>query len=360
MHDDTPTHIEARLFAALTGMLLGCLSVMVPQSTSAEPLPRDLAATGLFVPGSTAQVQDGVLAFSPQYPLWSDGTAKRRWIALPPGAFIDASRPSAWEFPVGTRLWKEFSFERRLETRFIERLADGSWRYATYVWNEDGTDALLAPRDGIPALPLNGAPGGRYAIPSEPDCRACHEGGPIPVLGFSALQLSADRDPLAPHSTAPPQIELRDLVARALLRNLPAALLDKPPRIAASSATERAALGYLHGNCGHCHSSPDGSDASVPLGMLLAQDVSDPVTSNKVRRSLIGVSARFRLPEMQTSLPIISPGDSHASTLTARMRSRDAHVQMPPLGTAIPDAEGLALIERWIDHDLKTTREILP
>ena len=27
-------------------------------------------------------------------------------------------------------------------TRFIERLADGSWRYATYVWNDDGSDAM--------------------------------------------------------------------------------------------------------------------------------------------------------------------------------------------------------------------------
>ena len=27
-------------------------------------------------------------------------------------------------------LWKEFSYDRRVETRFIERLADGSWRFA--------------------------------------------------------------------------------------------------------------------------------------------------------------------------------------------------------------------------------------
>jgi len=32
------------------------------------------------------------------------------------------------------------------------------------------------------------------------DCRACHEGRTTPVLGFSALQLSPDRDPNAPHA----------------------------------------------------------------------------------------------------------------------------------------------------------------
>ena len=47
-------------------------------------------------------------------------------------------------FPVGTRLWKEFSLGRRLETRMLERTREG-WRFATYVWTEDGTDAVLAP-----------------------------------------------------------------------------------------------------------------------------------------------------------------------------------------------------------------------
>ena len=37
-------------------------------------------------------------------------------------------------------------------------------------------DALLAPADGIAALALSEAGTGRYVIPSEPDCRACHEG----------------------------------------------------------------------------------------------------------------------------------------------------------------------------------------
>ena len=146
----------------------------------------------------TTCVRDNI-AFAPQYPLWSDGTSKRRWIYLPPGTAIDASRVDAWEFPVGTRLWKEFGYDRRVETRFIERLADGSWRFAAYVWNEEGTDAVLAAEDGA-VLPVSAAPGGRYVVPSRNDCLACHEGPPVPVLGFSALQLSPDRDPLAPHA----------------------------------------------------------------------------------------------------------------------------------------------------------------
>src|SRR5687768_17065614 len=67
------------------------------------PLPQRLSETGLYVPDSL-RVRGDNIAFAPQYPLWSDGTSKRRWIYLPPGEAIDASRVDAWEFPVGTRL----------------------------------------------------------------------------------------------------------------------------------------------------------------------------------------------------------------------------------------------------------------
>ena len=47
--------------------------------------------------------------FTPRYPLWTDGMSKRRWLHVPTGASIDKSDPDAWEFPRGTRAWKEFS-----------------------------------------------------------------------------------------------------------------------------------------------------------------------------------------------------------------------------------------------------------
>ncbi len=343
--------LMAAAITALSGMVLGAHA---EDSTAQvrQPLPEKLSDTGLFVEGSNTEVRPGILSFSPQYPLWSDGARKGRWIYLPPGTFIDARRASAWEFPKGTRLWKEFRLERRVETRFIERLADGSWRYATYLWSEDETDAVLASAEGIRSLTLSGSEPRKYDIPSETDCRACHEGSTVPILGFSALQLSPDRDPLAPHTQSPgeDEVDLSVLVERGLIRNLPPALIKTPPRISAASPTERAALGYLHGNCGHCHT--DASDASVPVELRLAQDVTDPASAQKVLRSLQASSARFRRPGTTTALPLVSPGKSHDSALLIRMKSRDASVQMPPLGTAMPDSEGLALIARWIDRDM--------
>ncbi len=193
---------------------------------------------------------------------------------------------------------------------------------------------------------------GRYSIPSETDCRACHEGAAAPVLGFSALQLSPDRDPLAPHADAPDgaMVDLRKLVSMGLLRNLPSQLLDTPPRIAATSPTERAALGYLHGNCGHCHAIPSESGASVPVGVVLAQSVSDATLAGSIRRALVAASSRFRPAGAQQPARLVVPGHSQSSVLPLRMRSRDPRVQMPPLGTAVPDAQALALVERWINQ----------
>lgn len=321
-------------------------------ATDAQAQAQRLADTGLYREGSSTEIRDANLPFSPQYPLWSDGAAKRRWLYLPPGKFIDASRPDAWDFPAGTKLWKEFSHGRRVETRLIERLEEGTWRFAAYVWNEAGTDAALVPAAGMPGLAVNGAPRGRYSVPAEPDCRTCHEGAAVPVLGVSGLQLSPDRDALAPH--AEPRkagdVDLNDLVARGLLRNLPREMLESPPRIAAATPVERAALGYLHGNCGHCHND---NGSPPPVDLVLAHRTDG---KGNVMRSLLGGS-RYRPAGATAVSAVIEAGRPEASLLVLRMRSRNARIQMPPLGTQQPDHEALALIERWIRNAPPTSQE---
>jgi hypothetical protein len=323
-----------------------------PLGATIAPLPQRLSGTGLYADRKAMRVAGSVVPFAPQYPLWSDGTNKRRWIRLPAATFVDASDPDTFAFPPGTRLWKEFGYERRVETRLIERLADGSWRFASYVWNADGSEATLAPEDGLVLENVPGAPGGRYTIPSRADCLACHEGAPVPVLGFSALQLSPDRDPLAPHAPArrAGDADLAELVARGLVRNLPKALVDTPPRIAAPTPTARAALGYLHGNCGHCHNA---AGALPGLELSLAQSAVAPAQSaERTLRSLVGRASRFRAQGAQRAERVV-PGRAGESIIAARMQSQNPLARMPPLGVTVIDAEGLALVERWIQHDLQ-------
>lgn len=311
-------------------------------SALAQELPATLRATGFG--------GEGLIAFSPQYPLWSDGADKQRWIALPPGTSIDAGRPDAWDFPRGTRLWKTFSHAGRpVETRYIERAADGRWRYATYVWRADSAEADLAPLRGT-VLSIPEAPGGRYVVPGRGDCLACHAGAAAPVLGFAALQLSGDRDENAVHGRPrrDDEPDLRALVERGLVRGLPAALVAQPPRIAAGSALERAALGALHGNCAHCHHAAGGQ---VPVRLDLMQRVADaPVSAADVLRSLVDTPLRYAAADGATHA--IVAGDGAKSVLLQRMRLRDGRTQMPPLGTERADEATLALLARWITQDL--------
>jgi hypothetical protein len=344
--------------AAAVGAALALISgpASQAQTDEAAALPQRLRDTGLYAAGSSEIAPDH-LHFSPQYPLWSDGATKRRWIYLPPGASIDASNPDAWEFPVGTRLWKEFSIGRPIETRYIERLPNGQWRFAAYIWDEAGVEATLAPSDGA-VLEVKGAAHGRYNVPAEGDCRACHEGAAVPVLGFGALQLSTDRDPLAPHGEMHSDADLKSLVARGLVRNLPKALHRSPPRIAASSPVERAALGYLHGNCAHCHND---NGAPAPVDLTLAQRAgSTSADAARVMRSLIDAPSRFRGHGLGADAPLVAPGRPEASVLTARMRSRNPQTQMPPIGSDMPDTQALALLERWIAEQSPPQQEMKP
>jgi len=315
-------------------------------SMTSARAPESLADTGLYSDFATLEVDPRHLAFSPQYPLWTDGATKRRWISLPPGTAIDGSDPDAWVFPVGTRLWKEFAFDgRRVETRYLERMADGQWLYAAYEWSADCREARLAPERGRRnAYPLAG--GRSHTIPGVVDCAVCHQGGGSPVLGFSALQLSPDRDPGALHADSDlrRRVDLRYLTDNKLLVGLPEALQRTPPRIAARSAAERAALGYLHGNCGHCHND-QGSLKSI--GLYLRQRLGPDAPHS------IATAVEYPIRKLAPGQPAgtslrIEPGHPDNSGIVQRVASRYPALQMPPLGTELVDSEAVSLLRRWV------------
>ena len=313
------------------------------------PLPELLRDTGLYSDWDTKTVASANLAYSPQYPLWTDGAAKSRWLFLPAGSWIDASNPDAWEFPVGTKVWKEFRFhDAPAETRMIERTADG-WRYASYAWRADGS-ATLVPSAGI-RNSVEIQSGVRHAIPSRTDCTACHEAGPSRLLSVSALQLSTDRDPLAPHAEPVPAggITLQTLLERKLLRNLPAALAQTPPRIDAPTPLSRAALGYLHSNCGMCHT---GAGEMASIGFTLQYTVAGQSGGlPSALQTSLAVPSHFRAATQPGIVDRIAPGNPDASMLVARIASRHPVLQMPPLGSRLVDEAAVALLRRWIAED---------
>jgi hypothetical protein len=333
------------VFAALA------IAASKSQGAGPPPFPTSLASTGLYSDFAGKLVDPANLHYLPQYPLWSDGAAKSRWIRLPSGTAIDASDPDVWLFPAGTKIWKEFSFGRhRVETRLIESLGNGELRFAAYAWNADETEAVLVPETGRPDA-VEIAPGIRHDIPSVYDCRACHVSRIAEVLGFSALQLSPDRDPNAPHATAvtPGMANLDTIMDRGLLRNFPAEWRDRPPRITATP-TARAALGTLHANCGNCHNA---NSPLIARGLILRHSVAPGAHGEPAIVTGVNIPTLYPIPGVPPGQAMmIRPGDPARSAVVYRMSTRNPLRQMPPLGTKIVDAESLAVIKRWIRNDL--------
>lgn len=345
---------SAGLVAA--GLGAGCRPAQPTSPAAARPpaaAPATLLETGLFRGAELELLAEGVRPYAPRYPLWTDGAAKRRWVLLPAGATIDAHDPESWTFPAGTKLWKEFRFGRRVETRYMERTAEGAWLYATYLWSEDGREARLAPEGGLRGACENGL-GTRHDVPSIADCRACHEASPSGALGFSALQLGAQRDPGAPHAedSEPGSIDLVELLASGRLRGSATALLAAGAPIDAATPRERSVLGALHANCGGCHNGA-GPLASLGLELDYRRGPMAPAL-----RTALGRTSRYR-PTGWTDALRIAPGDAEHSVLVERMASRFGATQMPPLGTHAVDETALALVRDWIRSDLTTSAPAL-
>lgn len=314
---------------------------------------KSLSETGLYSNFAAKSVAKENLMYSPQYPLWSDGAAKQRWVYLPLDSTIDASDAENWVFPVGTKFWKEFTFDKRVETRIIEKTGPKKWAYQTYAWNDEQTDAFLVGANGS-RNHFEIAEGIKHDIPGVNDCKVCHEGDNREViLGFNALQLSPDRDSLAPHAEKfdSSMIDLNDLIAQGRLVNLADEFKTKPPRIQGKTPRERAALGYIWANCGGCHNA---DDPLASVGMELKLPLfADSSAQDSALASVVGHPSKFKIPDNgEDPTYRILPGYPEHSSVIYRMLSRNPVRQMPPLGTKIVDQEAVDLISEWIRDDL--------
>jgi hypothetical protein len=292
----------------------------------------DLVTTGLCVDDACTAIQSDVVAFEPRWHLWSDGETKRRWIKLPAGAVIDTSNLDSWQFPIGTKLWKEFTRDGvRVETRSLVRTgpSNGDWLFMGYEWNADETHAVARP-DG--KHNVHGTP---HDIPSQETCRGCHANNTTPVLGFGAFQL--------------------DYHAGAGLLDLDGAIaagwLSQPPPGAASphlplpgTAADQAALGYVHANCGHCHNA-DSQLTNHPM-LRIERGYTETMASTRLYQSTVGVVARTAPFEGATILA--KPGDPDHSVIILRTTTTDLPHRMPALGIETVDPAGQAILRAWI------------
>jgi len=308
---------------------------VVPDGGTCTPSPYDggttlpplLSATGLYTNIATQTVAPGARAYTPQFPLWSDGATKRRWIELPPCTQIDISDMDHWVMPVGTRLWKEFAVNGQVvETRMILKASATQFVFGAYQWNLAGTDATLL-NNGV-----QNANGTTHDIPSRKQCEDCHLELRERVLGFGAIQLS--------HSGS--GLTMSSLSAAGLL-TVPAPAGFTVP----GGATAQQALGYLHANCGGCH-NPDGLISQFsrdPMHLRLSVTETTVDATGTWRTAVNVLVTKTGAPSTVTHR--IKSGAPSASAVSWRMSVRGTG-QMPPLGTETVDTAGLAAVNAWI------------
>jgi hypothetical protein len=314
-------------------------------------LPRDLRCTGLYGNPEQKQVACGLLEYTPAYVLWSDDAEKHRYASIPAGKKIDVSDPDTFVFPDGTKFWKEFRVKgadglvRLAETRLLQKSPDG-WLYTSYVWNAAQTEAVQM--NNMTGVPKQDVGGTSHTVPTRDQCNECHGGRGDQILGFDALMLG----PGALGITRDKLVEL-DLVSG-----------DIPALAIPGNELEKAALGYLHANCGiSCHNenpSSKGFDSGLFLklekGELATVSATDAFRSAfpEKETGVLGFKSPSPnakldgLPSIDRAWIAVRPGDPGRSLLVARQRLRGVDGQMPRIGTNFVDETGVSTVADWI------------
>jgi hypothetical protein len=296
-----------------------------------EELPRYLSAAGLYADLESDALAPGVSPYRPQFALWSDGAEKRRWIFLPPDGVIDTSDMDDWRFPRGSKLWKEFSVSgKRVETRLLYKAgtSDDDWIALSYVWNDSQTDAIAAPWGAVDVR-------GDHDVPAAGECMACHAGRRGRVLGFSAIQLAEPAD-APPNAEEPVALDLHALISDRRLSDPPVVPLEVP-----GNPVERAALGYLHANCSHCHNQ----DRPARKGARCF----DPRNSYDFTLSVSALDSPQSTPVYRTAVgAAFAPGNPNGSKAIELISDRGMFKQMPPLATERVDTEAVANLRAWV------------
>lgn len=319
-----------------------------PQGT---PLSRDWAVYG----AGPADPAEDLVPYEIVAPLFSDYAAKHRYIRLPEGGRIEVAADGRWIFPVGTVLVKTFAFardmrdpalgERTIETRLLVRESETRWRPYVYVWNEDETEAYLAPAGRIVPVSFVDARGEtvsfEYRVPSHTQCRNCHGGeSPVAPLGPRTAQMDRTVD-----YGAGPENQIEHLVALGWLAERPppdVPIVPYDPVIDDPDATfeelDAAARSYLHANCAHCHRD---AGAAQQSGLWLNIESRSPDDLGICKITVAGGCSWGRA--------VIRPGDSRDSVMVCRMQSMRPGEKMPELPSVLAHVEGARLIARWID-----------
>lgn len=355
-------------------LLAACRQGMPPVAFHADGRPPKLSDWHVVeVHDGRLQLNDGVVPYDLNTPLFTDYAHKLRTIWMPKGTSAKYQPVDTLDLPVGTVISKTFYYPRTgdgkftdvarnddysrdfagqgldmahvhlIETRILVHRKDG-WAAIPYVWNDEQTEATLARTGAVEPLTLVAGDGSRedfnYVVPDESQCASCHAQDwvdrKIHPIGPKARHMNKNY-----HYASGEQNQLEHLAAVGYLSGLPP--LDKVPRDAnwkdPKASLDARARAYLDINCGHCH-NPNGAANTTGLSLIYGTPEDHHLGICKPPTAAgQGTGNHFF---------DIVPGKPDDSIIPYRLSSTEPGTMMPEIGRSTSHREGVALIKAWI------------
>lgn len=319
--------------------------------------PQLLSQTGVFADLATLTPVSGIVPYTVNAPLWSDGSEKKRWVAIPNDGShnsatekINFSQSDFWQFPQGTVFIKHFEMPtdesdpsqiKRLETRFMIRDKNGGLYGLTYKWNDAGTDATLINESETIPYTINKLDGSQenrtWTFPSRADCMTCHNQSAGGILGFNTHQLNRELE----YPSGIVDNQLRTLnhlgwFSPAIDENDISTFLKSEHILDPTANLETRIRSYLDGNCAHCH-QPSGVNANFDTRFPIQLGLQNIINGD--------LSGSYGIPDAA----VVKPGEKNKSILYIRDNSVGTDM-MPPLAKSIVDEPYIKALETWIGN----------
>ena len=325
----------------------------MPTTYAGGPIPGQLSLTGVFSNTPAMIPTNGLIPYSVNTPLWSDGALKTRYLAIPnnggtltPDQQIGFDPNNPWTFPVGSVFVKTFelntdtsnpNIKHRLETRLLVRDINGGVYGVTYKWRADNSDADLLPGSLTEAVTITNTGGTTiqsWYYPSPADCLTCHTPVSGYVLGVKTRQLNLNQTYAA---TGVTDNQLRALNRLGFFN--PAfdeSAIASFQQLAAitnlSASLELRARSYIDANCSQCH-QPGGT------GPTFDARFTTPLASQNLING--GLDS--------DGFAMIVPKDIWRSEIPPRMNTNTPAVRMPPLARNLIDTNAVQVMLDWIN-----------